>query len=149
MICPKCHYERKPVDHCPDWQCPSCGVAYNKVQTHEQVQIEIEDVSNNMGGKVRLYLGAAFGVAFFSHLLWSTYDNITLGRERCEESCLSQGAVDFTYVSETKRSWWQKSSVDEREARCTCYTEEELRKKKEEWNSMKETIRKYKKDKER
>lgn len=29
--CPKCEYRRKPTDDVPDWQCPRCGVAYNKV----------------------------------------------------------------------------------------------------------------------
>lgn len=32
QICPKCDYERKPSDDCPDWQCPSCGVAYCKAR---------------------------------------------------------------------------------------------------------------------
>lgn len=31
MICPKCHYVRKPDDQAPAWQCPQCGVAYGKV----------------------------------------------------------------------------------------------------------------------
>ena len=30
-ICPKCNYVRKETDDVPDWQCPSCQVAYNKV----------------------------------------------------------------------------------------------------------------------
>ena len=29
--CPKCGYERKATDSAPEWQCPSCGVAYAKV----------------------------------------------------------------------------------------------------------------------
>jgi glutaredoxin len=28
--CPKCRYVRLPSDRAPDWQCPSCGVAYAK-----------------------------------------------------------------------------------------------------------------------
>jgi len=31
MKCPKCGYERQPTDDAPDWQCPSCKVAYAKV----------------------------------------------------------------------------------------------------------------------
>lgn len=31
LTCPKCSYTRKPEDNAPDWQCPSCQVAYNKV----------------------------------------------------------------------------------------------------------------------
>lgn len=30
-ICPKCSYARKESDTCPQWQCPSCQVAYSKV----------------------------------------------------------------------------------------------------------------------
>jgi glutaredoxin len=29
--CPKCRYTRKPSDDAPNWQCPSCGIAYAKV----------------------------------------------------------------------------------------------------------------------
>lgn len=29
-ICPNCQYARKATDSAPDWQCPSCQLAYNK-----------------------------------------------------------------------------------------------------------------------
>lgn len=29
-ICPNCNYSRKPSDSAPEWQCPSCEIAYNK-----------------------------------------------------------------------------------------------------------------------
>lgn len=36
MKCPKCSYDRKTTDEAPDWQCPSCGVAYAKIiHAHE------------------------------------------------------------------------------------------------------------------
>lgn len=31
ITCPKCAYVRLPTDTNPAWQCPGCGVAYNKV----------------------------------------------------------------------------------------------------------------------
>lgn len=31
MRCPKCGYERQASDAAPEWQCPSCKVAYAKV----------------------------------------------------------------------------------------------------------------------
>ncbi len=35
MKCPKCGYVRKPSDEAPDWQCPSCQIAYAKfMQKH-------------------------------------------------------------------------------------------------------------------
>jgi uncharacterized membrane protein YhaH (DUF805 family)/ribosomal protein L37AE/L43A len=30
VVCPKCQYKRAAADQCPEWQCPSCGVAYSK-----------------------------------------------------------------------------------------------------------------------
>ncbi len=30
--CPRCKYARQPTDTAPDWQCPSCEVAYDKVE---------------------------------------------------------------------------------------------------------------------
>lgn len=29
--CPKCSHVRQSAEHAPEWQCPSCGVAYAKV----------------------------------------------------------------------------------------------------------------------
>jgi uncharacterized membrane protein YhaH (DUF805 family) len=30
IVCPKCQHKRTPNDPGPEWQCPSCGIAYNK-----------------------------------------------------------------------------------------------------------------------
>jgi uncharacterized membrane protein YhaH (DUF805 family)/ribosomal protein L37AE/L43A len=30
IICPKCQHQRTAADQGPDWQCPGCGIAYNK-----------------------------------------------------------------------------------------------------------------------
>ena len=30
MKCPKCSYERKPTDQAPEYECPNCGIIYNK-----------------------------------------------------------------------------------------------------------------------
>lgn len=38
QICPKCGYQRKLSDGCPDWQCPNCGVAYCKALKINQRQ---------------------------------------------------------------------------------------------------------------
>lgn len=31
VVCPRCRYRRKTSDSEPYWQCPNCGVAYDKV----------------------------------------------------------------------------------------------------------------------
>jgi glutaredoxin len=35
--CPKCRYVRTTADTAPSWQCPGCGVAYNKVMNETYV----------------------------------------------------------------------------------------------------------------
>jgi len=35
VTCPKCTYVRSATDQAPEWQCPSCGVAYLKVRVPE------------------------------------------------------------------------------------------------------------------
>jgi hypothetical protein len=38
--CPKCTYTRTADDYAPEWQCPSCKVAYNKVTPAERSSAE-------------------------------------------------------------------------------------------------------------
>lgn len=40
MICLKCHYERKESDQTPIWQCPSCGVAYEKFKEIQETNLK-------------------------------------------------------------------------------------------------------------
>jgi glutaredoxin-like YruB-family protein len=35
--CPKCRYVRQSADVAPAWQCPGCGVAYNKAMSDSYV----------------------------------------------------------------------------------------------------------------
>lgn len=35
--CPKCNYERKEIESAPEWQCPSCGIAYIKFRTKDEI----------------------------------------------------------------------------------------------------------------
>jgi hypothetical protein len=42
MKCPKCAYERQPSDEAPDWQCPSCKVAYVKVMQAKNPEKQAE-----------------------------------------------------------------------------------------------------------
>jgi glutaredoxin len=35
--CPKCRYVRQSIDVAPAWQCPGCGVAYNKAMEEPYV----------------------------------------------------------------------------------------------------------------
>ncbi len=41
MKCPKCQYVRHEVEEVPDWQCPRCGIAYQKFKP-EAKQVNAE-----------------------------------------------------------------------------------------------------------
>ena len=98
-----------------------------------------------MDNKFRLYTGTLASAIFLGYLFWSGYDNVTLGREKCEKMCLAQGAVKFVWVPETKQRWSQhESSILESEAKCTCYTQDEIEQNKKSFESMKQTIREFK-----
>ena len=81
----------------------------------------------------------AIGIAY------SVYDNITGGRGRCEKQCYAEGAIDFVWVPESKQLDYNGEITNVVESRCTCYTSEEKQRKREEFESMKDAIRKYKK----
>lgn len=43
MECPKCHYVRQPGDTAPEWQCPSCGIAYHKFSAKMSTPVTPDD----------------------------------------------------------------------------------------------------------
>ena len=43
--CPRCRYERRSTDTAPDWQCPSCEVAYNKAEEAAYVRPVVTPVA--------------------------------------------------------------------------------------------------------
>jgi len=68
MKCPKCGYVRKFGETAPDWQCPSCGVAYAKAGTPE-VQRERARPSAGGGGQLLLVI-LAVAVAAIAGVAW-------------------------------------------------------------------------------
>jgi uncharacterized membrane protein YhaH (DUF805 family)/ribosomal protein L37AE/L43A len=51
IVCPKCQYERTAADHGPDWQCPSCGVAYSKAAAHSAAVAHNVNSARGAGGR--------------------------------------------------------------------------------------------------
>lgn len=64
MKCPRCGYERKITEGCPEWQCPSCQTAYNKHPAYNgnnyySIQLAYKKPPTNIEvkpGKLYLYL---------------------------------------------------------------------------------------------
>ena len=50
IVCPKCQHKRTANDHGPEWQCPNCGIAYNKASPSPDV---VHKVSNTSGARGR------------------------------------------------------------------------------------------------
>ena len=49
MKCPKCNHERKSDHHNPDWQCPSCGIAYNKFNNKTDAESQSQNEESLKG----------------------------------------------------------------------------------------------------
>jgi hypothetical protein len=71
--CPKCKYKRKESDANPEWQCPSCGIAYAKFQATEK-KSGYQFTSNHIKWTTRLYYSIA-SVSLFSYGAYGIYIN--------------------------------------------------------------------------
>ena len=57
-ICSKCGYERKEADFAPDYECPMCGIIYDKFKNQNEDIIEngnAIEVTENEFAKVIVY----------------------------------------------------------------------------------------------
>lgn len=86
--CPKCHYRRVASDTAPDWQCPKCGVAYNKVGATSRPSARVkEDVMQSVepgrSGKTMVVVLLLVSLAGFG--IWKT----THSRSNTSETSVS------------------------------------------------------------
>lgn len=74
MQCPKCSYVRSPNEVAPEWQCPSCGIAYVKYKgtlekntVLEKVRAEVPPVFTTADGyhKRKAFLFFVYGLGLF------------------------------------------------------------------------------------
>ncbi|MNR82324.1 glutaredoxin 3 [compost metagenome] len=76
-ICPKCSYARKPSDEAPEWQCPSCQVAYIKASgepaaaNYGRYGTPVPKTRNGSSGLLKgVALLAVLGLALFLAKPW-------------------------------------------------------------------------------
>ncbi|GAA6135799.1 hypothetical protein NBRC116188_25890 [Oceaniserpentilla sp. 4NH20-0058] len=69
MECPKCNYNRLKSDHAPEWQCPSCGVAYNKVKKSVKAQNYSKNkaITNTEKNDWIIYIMLGIGIFLFTY----------------------------------------------------------------------------------
>ena len=67
MKCPKCGYSRKMGETAPDWQCPSCGVAYAK----SDATLSEDRYSRRPAASGGTWLGKALIVLFVVGIGWA------------------------------------------------------------------------------
>jgi glutaredoxin len=71
-ICPKCNYARQATDNAPEWQCPSCQVAYNKVGATAPTVIHSQSAASASYGDAPrfpalkwIFLAASIGIGIW------------------------------------------------------------------------------------
>src|SRR5438309_1225220 len=59
ITCPKCQHQRTAADQGPAWQCPNCGIAYNKAtaQADDAVVHKVIRTSGAGGGQQMVAIG--------------------------------------------------------------------------------------------
>lgn len=76
--CPKCGYQRVETDSVPDWQCPSCGVAYNKVASSPYKVIDSD--SRKRRSSLPLVIVGVFCVSLLGGAAYGTKEFIAYNR---------------------------------------------------------------------
>jgi len=71
MECPKCNYKRLESDQAPEWQCPSCGVAYNKVKAKKSVKPQAQAIKKTLSHTEKndwfVYILIGIGIFLFTY----------------------------------------------------------------------------------
>lgn len=104
MICPKCHYQRKTTDYNPDWECPNCRIAYDKVAScatnnalnNSDVRRQQRKAKNNKRGLLWLLVFLTFSLI----LIVVTHQQDQ--QERFRETDIRDDAVGKPVAAEDK-----------------------------------------------
>lgn len=67
MKCPKCGYARKMGETAPDWQCPSCGIAYAKSEATRNGDGYVRRPAGSGG----TWIGKVLIVVFTVAIVWA------------------------------------------------------------------------------
>ena len=105
VVCPKCGYARKSTDTAPDWQCPACGIAYNKFRPHIERARQLVTPPRTgdtapawtADGSVWSLVAAnmlALGVSCYQD--WSTVSLMMLNRDLDRQGTPNIGTLMFT-----------------------------------------------------
>ena len=87
-ICPNCHYIRKLSDSTPDWQCPSCEIAYNKgvgaasSESYGRLAAPVVESSRSGSGVMKwLFFAVVIGTGVWaSKPLWQAREPVSVAR---------------------------------------------------------------------
>lgn len=61
-ICPKCGYERQAKDYAPAYECPKCGIVYNKYveKIKREAQLNAEKINPPRKKSIAIFLGQLY-----------------------------------------------------------------------------------------
>ena len=94
MKCPKCGYTRKMGESVPDWQCPSCGVAYAKANAGAEARARPRSASG--GGSLFLKLLVVVALAGAA---WVVAQGIRPGSKPAGQELAQTGVVMYSLTT--------------------------------------------------
>jgi glutaredoxin len=98
MKCPKCGYARRMGESAPEWQCPSCGVAYAKASAASaRAERNAPAMESGSGGKIVLAGIALFLVVVGYAFIAPSRDAATLSRSDSSQAGAYEGASIVMY----------------------------------------------------
>lgn len=110
--CPNCNYERKETDTNPDWECPSCGVAYVKTEQKKEDVLSVKTLkkTNDDTGPDHSNLKAQLLIVAFICLVIGYF----AGREHLKYELKSSMEGVFSSIKNGVSSNNDKSFVEDR-----------------------------------
>lgn len=88
MKCPKCGYKRTFGETVPEWQCPSCGIAYAKAGSSADARGAARTDSPGSGGKFVMLLVAIAAVA-----AWALVPGLRQGTKPPDQADIANAKV--------------------------------------------------------
>jgi len=84
QTCPKCQYQRQITDEAPEWQCPSCGIAYAKyIEAQSGGGAAARRMSNpapapESTSSLKILLAGGFLIALIGFAAWKSQQHPTV-----------------------------------------------------------------------
>ena len=118
--CPNCHYVRKPSDTAPDWQCPSCEMAYNKgagsdvTDSYGRYSVIRESKPSSGFGKWIVFLVILGAAIWLGKPIWHSPGSETIAKtqqQHREQPAITLYATNWCGYCAATRSFFAENGI--------------------------------------